>query len=101
MNNAIFSLQPPANEPVLNYAKNSPERAAIEKEIKRLSSVVTEIPLIIDGKEVFTAETGTVVMPHDHSHVIARYHMASAKEAELAIESALEGKRKMDEYFMG
>jgi 1-pyrroline-5-carboxylate dehydrogenase len=52
------------------------ERAELEKELKRISSEVIEIPLIINGKQVRTGRTGKVVMPHAHGHVLATYHMA-------------------------
>lgn len=93
MNNAIFKLERPKNEPVLSYAPGSAERAALEKELKRLSSTEIEIPLIIGGKEIRTGDTGKVVMPHKHSHVLATYHNAGAKEVNMAIEAALEGKK--------
>lgn len=93
MNNAIFKLERPKNEPVLSYAPSSAERAALEKELKRLSSTEIEIPLIIGGKEIRTGDTGKVVMPHKHSHVLATYHNAGAKEVNMAIEAALEGKK--------
>ena len=93
MNNAIFKLERPKNEPVLSYAPSSAERAALEKELKRLSSTEIEIPLIIGGKEIRTGDTGKVVMPHKHSHVLATYHNAGPKEVNMAIEAALEGKK--------
>lgn len=93
MNNAIFKLERPKNEPVLSYAPGSAERAALEKELKRLSSTEIEIPLIIGGKEIRTGDTGKVVMPHKHSHVLATFHNAGAKEVNMAIEAALEGKK--------
>ena len=67
----------PVNEPVLGYLPGSPERAALKKELDRQSSEVIEIPCIINGKEVFTGDVVEQVMPHDHSHVIARVHMAT------------------------
>lgn len=93
MNNAIFKLERPKNEPVLSYTPGSAERAALEKELKRLSSTEIEIPLIIGGKEIRTGDTGKVVMPHKHSHVLATFHNAGAKEVNMAIEAALEGKK--------
>lgn len=93
MNNALFSLDLPANEPVLSYSKGSGERNEVEKELKRLSSEITEIPLIINGKEVRTTKTGYVVMPHNHKHVIAKYHIATAKEAGMAVDAAMKAKK--------
>ena len=80
----------PINEPVLGYLPNSPERAALKAEIKRQEATVIEIPCIINGQEVFTGNIVEQVMPHDHSHVIARVHMAGEKEVHAAIDSALD-----------
>ena len=89
MNNAIFRFERPVNESVLKYEPCSPERIALEKELKVLSETITEIPLIIGGKEIHTSQTGKVVMPHNHSHVLANYHMAGPKEVQMAIDAAL------------
>ena len=43
---------PPINEPILDYAPGSPERADLTTELVRQSSEVVEIPLIIGGKEI-------------------------------------------------
>jgi len=94
MNNAIFSLQPPENEPVLTYLKGSPERTAVEQELKRLSGLTTQIPLIIDGKEIQTVKSGKVVMPHNHKHILATYSIASPSDISHAIEAALKAKEK-------
>jgi 1-pyrroline-5-carboxylate dehydrogenase len=49
MNNAIYSLHRPKNEPLLSDAPGTPERIELEKELKRLSSETIEIPLIINS----------------------------------------------------
>jgi len=90
MNNAIFNFERPKNEPILGYLPCSPERVALEKEIKKLSSEVMDIPLIIGGKEVRTGNTSKVVMPHNHGHVLATYHLAGEEETKMAIEAALQ-----------
>ncbi len=94
MNNAIYSIHKPDNEPLLSYAPGTPERTALTRELKRLSSEITEIPLIIDGKEVRTGETGKVVMPHNHGHQLATYHKAGKKETEEAIAAAMRAKEE-------
>jgi len=53
-----------------------------------------EIPLIIGGKEIRTGDTGKVVMPHNHSHVLATYHKAGKKEIAMAIEAAMAASRQ-------
>lgn len=97
MNNSIYSFPLPANEPVKSYLKGSPEREALEAELKRQKKTVVEIPLIIDGKEVRTGDMGEVVMPHDHGHVLARYHKAGEKEVKMAIDAALRARKEWSE----
>lgn len=92
MNNAIYSFREPKNEPVLDYAPGSEERRLLEEELAAQSSKVIDIPLIIGGKEIRTGKTGKVVMPSDHSHVLATYHIASEKEVSMAIDAALKAK---------
>ena len=67
MNNTIFSFPKPANEPVLGYAPGSPERKKIRQALDELYNTVTEIPIIIGGKEIRTGNMGTVVMPTDRA----------------------------------
>ena len=92
MNNAIYSIQLPENEPLMSYAPGCLERAELEKELNRISSETVEIPLIIGGKPVKTGKLGKVVMPHDHRHLLATYHMAGEKETADAIASAMSAK---------
>ncbi len=94
MNNAIYSIQNPDNEPLMSYAPGCTERAELEKELKRISSETIEIPLIIGGKPVKTGKLGKVVMPHDHGHILATYHMAGTKETEEAVDAALKAKEE-------
>jgi len=89
MNNAIFDFNNPQNETILNYAPGSQERIMLTRELKNLESNRIDIPLIIDGKEVRTGKTGNNVMPHNHGHVLATYHMATEKEVKMAIDSAM------------
>ena len=65
MNNTLFTFPKPENEPVLGYKPGSAERKEIRKALDELYNMVTDIPAIIGGKEVRTAETGTLVMPTD------------------------------------
>ena len=94
MNNAIFSINNPKNEPVLSYAHGTPERAAIEAELGRMASETVEIPVIVNGREIYTGKTAKVVMPHDHKHVLAVYHMAGENEIKEAIAAAEKAKNE-------
>ena len=97
MNNSIFSFPLPANEPVKGYLAGSPERIAIDAELKRQSKTVVEIPLIIGGKEVRTGNIGKVVEPHNHKHVLATYHKAGEKEVKMAVEAAMKAHKAWGE----
>ena len=46
----------PHNEPVLPYAPGSAERTAVKAELKRLAGTVTEIPVIVNGRELRTGK---------------------------------------------
>ncbi|MBN2363493.1 L-glutamate gamma-semialdehyde dehydrogenase [candidate division WOR-3 bacterium] len=95
MNNAVFNFDVPQNEPIYEYSKDSKEREALVKELDKQASEKIDIPLIIGGKEVRTGDTGNVVMPHLHSHVLATYHRAGKKEVSRAIDEA---KKAKDEW---
>lgn len=93
MNNAIYKINLPANEPIYGYLKGSKEQTALTAELKRQSETVIEIPLIINGKEVKTGKIGEFTMPCDHKHVLARYHMAGEKEVQMAIDAACQAQK--------
>jgi len=86
--NAFTHVPPAENEPVLDYAPGSPERAELKHTLDRLKSTEIEIPLIIGGEEVRTGNVAEIVMPHDHGHVLGRYHIAGPAEIERAIEAS-------------
>lgn len=83
----------PENEPVLGYAPGSPERDELKARLATMAGEEIEIPLIIGGQEVRTGDTVEAVMPHDHKHVLATWHRAGAREAEMAIRTAREAWR--------
>jgi len=89
MNNSVITFPLPQNEPVKSYLKGSPERVALEKELKRQSKLVVDIPIIIGGKEIRTGDVGKVTCPHDHKHVLATYHKVTEKEVNMAIKAAM------------
>jgi 1-pyrroline-5-carboxylate dehydrogenase len=82
------------NEPVHQYAPGSEEKARLKAKLKELSSQKLEIPVVIGGKEVYTGQTSQSVMPHNHGHALATYHMAGEKEVRAAIEAALEARKE-------
>ena len=94
MANAYFEIREPENEPVKSYAPGTPEREELKKELERQKSQQLEIPAIIGGEEVKTGRTQDVVIPHDHQHKLATVHLCGEKEVNLAVEAALEARKK-------
>ncbi len=88
MANGTFRTRMPENEPVLSYAAGTPERAELKETIRRVGSRTLEIPLVIGGKKVKTGKMADARCPHDHEHLLARYHKASRKEVEAAVDAA-------------
>jgi 1-pyrroline-5-carboxylate dehydrogenase len=87
-------VPPPLNEPVKAYAPGSPERAELKAQLKAMAAERAEIPLVIGGREVRGGERGTSVMPHDHRHVLADWHKASAEHVEQAVAAAAAARRE-------
>jgi len=84
----------PDNEPILNYEVGSKEREDLEKEIEKQLSEIIEIPCIINGKEIYTNNTVTQVIPHNHKHILANVHLATQKEMKMACESAVSAQEE-------
>ena len=96
MNNANFTFREPKNEPVYSYAPGTPERDLLQKELDRQYKQCIEIPLIINGKNVKTGDMGTVVMPTEHGHVLAKYHKVNKEAVQMAIDAALAAREKWE-----
>jgi len=92
--NGTRRVPTPVNEPVKAYAPGTPERAAIKNRLTEMASERIEIPIIIGGKDFRTGETATSVMPHNHRHVLADYHKASASNVRAAIDAARHARRE-------
>ncbi len=82
----------PVNDPVRDYAPGSRERKTLAAELARLRSAKTEIPVIIDGRDIRTGVTKPVLPPHDHSSPLGLCHMGTVEHAEAAVRAALRAK---------
>ena len=89
MSLAISKVPTPVNEPVKSYAPGSPERASLKSTLETMASTQTDMPLVIDGKDVRTGKLGKAVMPHRHAHVLGEFHQGGAAEVQSAIDAAL------------
>jgi 1-pyrroline-5-carboxylate dehydrogenase len=86
---AVTHVPAPANEPVLDYAPGSPERAALEVALAELGGAQLELPHAINGERV----TGTgaeipVRQPHAHQKVLGTMRNATQADAEAAVAAA-------------
>jgi len=86
---AVTTLPVPVNEPILDYAPGSPERAGIEAALKDLGSQTTELTMTIAGKQrMADGKSIDVVSPQRHSHVLGRTANAVAADVQAAIDGA-------------
>ena len=96
--NAAFAgtrrVPAPVNEPNKAYGPGSPEKAELKARLKSMAGEKIEIPIIIGGREIRTGKLEKTVMPHDHGHVLAEYHMAGPEHVEQAIAAAAKARRE-------
>jgi 1-pyrroline-5-carboxylate dehydrogenase len=95
--NGIIKVPVPYNEPVYSYAPGTPEKEALKKQLKKMLSEEIEIPLIIGGKEVRSGELADCRCPHDHKHLLGRYHKAGPKELDMAVKEAAKAWKEWSE----
>jgi len=84
----------PANEPVLNYAPGSAEKKRLKEVLKELKSSAIDVPMYIGSEEVRTNKTQDIHPPHEHKHVLGKFHTGDASHVKKAINAALKMKDK-------
>ncbi|CEN53722.1 L-glutamate gamma-semialdehyde dehydrogenase [Capnocytophaga canis] len=94
MGKGFFNVPKAVNEPVKSYAKGTPERDAVLKAYKELWNSQADVPLYIGSEEIRTGNTKNMTAPHDHQHVVGKYHLAEKQHVEKAIKTALEARKK-------
>jgi 1-pyrroline-5-carboxylate dehydrogenase len=82
----------PQNEPVLTYAKGSPERADLETALKAMRAECPEVPHVVHGQPVREGTLFDVREPHAHARVRARVFGATKGVAHRAIEAAIQAQ---------
>ena len=90
----FFNVPKAVNEPVKSYAPNSPEKAAALAAYKKMWHETIDVPNYIGSEEVRTGNTKNMSAPHDHQHVVGKYHLAERSHIEKAITTALEARDK-------
>ncbi|HPF75645.1 MAG TPA: aldehyde dehydrogenase family protein, partial [Phycicoccus elongatus] len=88
---AVTSTPAPINEPVLDYAPGSAERAALEVALAELGNAKpTELTHVIGGKRVQgKGKAAKVVQPHAHRKVLGTLRDGTKAEAGAAIDAAM------------
>jgi 1-pyrroline-5-carboxylate dehydrogenase len=80
------------NEPVLNYAINSPERKAVIDVLAHLKSKEALIPMYINGKEVYTDNHLRIAPPHEHLHTLGFFCEGNGSHVSEAIAASIHAK---------
>lgn len=97
MSKAISQVPLAVNEPVNSYAPGSPEVKSLLATYKKMWAEKTEIPMIINGKEVKTEEKVALQSPQDHAHDFGFYYKGTMQHVDDAINAALAAKQQWNE----
>jgi len=93
MPKGTYQVPIPINEPVLNYAPGSSERAALKNALAQARTQELDIPMYIGSEELRTGNIISIHPPHDHQHLLGHFHEGDASHVTLAINAALGAKK--------
>jgi 1-pyrroline-5-carboxylate dehydrogenase len=85
----FFNVPDPHNEPVLSYAPGTREREELKKQLRDYRENPVEIPMYVGGKDLRSGNTIDINPPHDHQHLLGKYHQGGEKDVKAAIDAAL------------
>ena len=86
---AVTQVPTPVNEPVLDYAPGSPERAEVEQRLAELVSSRHDLTMTIDGEQrPGGGRVIEVVQPHAHREVLGTLGTATKADAAAAVAAA-------------
>ncbi|GEN71190.1 MULTISPECIES: L-glutamate gamma-semialdehyde dehydrogenase [Chryseobacterium] len=97
MSKAISQVPFAVNEPVNSYVPGSPEVKSLIATYKKMWAEKTEIPMIINGKEVKSDEKVQLQSPQDHAHDFGFYYKGTMQHVDDAINAALAAKKEWNE----
>jgi len=92
MNHGYFSYPKPVNEPVLQYAPNSPEKAALKLALAGLKKKPADIPMYIGGKSIRTNNKVALHPPHETAHTLGYFYVGDEKHVKQSIDAALKAR---------
>jgi 1-pyrroline-5-carboxylate dehydrogenase len=82
----------PPNEPVLDYAPGSSERAELRAEIEKQAREAPLLPLVIGGARIETGKSSRVTAPHRHALALGTRVEGDLGHVDRAIAAALAAK---------
>jgi 1-pyrroline-5-carboxylate dehydrogenase len=86
---AVTNVPHPANEPILSYGPDSPERAGLQAALAELQSQQIDLTMTIGGvQRMGGGGKQDVVQPHNHRHVLGTLAEATQQDAKDAIDAA-------------
>ena len=89
MGKGFFQVPEAYNEPIKSYAPGTPEREAVLAQYKSYFKGKVEVPLYIGSEEIMTGNTKPMSPPHDHKHIVGKYHLAEKKHVVQAMKNCL------------
>src|SRR3954468_11597532 len=92
MSLGYFYYPLPANEPVLQYAPGSAERATLKKTLAELKNNTIDVPMYIGGGEVRTEKKLPLKPPHEIKHTLGYYYEGNEEHVRMAIDAAMKAK---------
>ena len=93
MSNAIFQVPVAINEPVRGYAPGSADREKLlNKYTEMYNQAPIDIPMYINGQEVFTDNKKSIHPPHEHAKVLGHFNYGNGTHVQAAIDAALAAK---------
>ena len=88
MSSSIVSTPTPFTEATVTFAPGSAERSSLKARLAAMMDQQLEIPVVVGEREIHTGKVAESRTPHDHGHLLGRYHEAGEKEVALAIAAA-------------
>jgi 1-pyrroline-5-carboxylate dehydrogenase len=97
MATGFFNVPVAKNEPILNYAPGSAEKAELQAALVEARAQQVDVPMFIGGKEVRTDSKMPMSPPHDHQHLLGHYSAGDASHVKQAIDAAMKAKKQWGE----
>lgn len=82
----------PTNEPARDFVPGSVESRSVSAAIETFRANPREIPHVVDGERIMTADTDRVVEPHAHRSVLGTMAVADETVTKKAIAASLEAQ---------